>query len=341
MSISRLGRHHPRRAASPAAVALVVLVGVLVCGCQGKGSARRFGATSSKPAEFAHEDWSYGGAKGSKLTSQHYVLYTTCTAKPFVDAMPGFLESCWEAYASLVPSEMVPDRRLEVYLFQARWQWERFTEQFNPARAPVYKRIRSGGYSERGITVSHYASQRSALSVLAHEGLHQYLELTRGSNIPPWLNEGLATYHEGFDLDLQTNRPVFKPETNYLRTRSLREALVTDQLIPLEEILEVHAGQAVRRGGSHVRSYYAQVWSLTLFLIRPDEDNLYRDGFTQLLQEVGTDSMDRRARAFLATDTDGKMSYGEAVFRAYVTDDLDRFQREYEAYLHKLLRLES
>jgi len=318
-----------------------MLVLVFAVGCQANRLSDTFGLTPSEPVEFAREDWSFGRAQGTKLTTKHYVLYTTCKSKPFVDAMPGFLETCWKAYALLAPSETTPDHRLEVYLFQTRWQWEQFTERFNPSRADIYKRIRSGGYSERGITVSHYASQRTALSVLAHEGLHQYLELTRGNNIPAWLNEGLATYHEGFDLNPRTNLPIFKPTTNYLRTRSLRSALASDSLIPLREILEVHAGVAVQKGGSHVRSYYSQVWSLTLFLMQPSKDNAYHDGFRELLREVGTDSMDRRARAFLATDSDGNMSYGEAVFRAYITDDLETFEQDYKAYCLKLLRLES
>ena len=319
----------------------LLTVGPLLYGCQGKDRSAPFGSGSADPASFTREDWSFARSKGVRLTSEHYVLYTTCTSKSFVDALPGFLETCWRAYGELMPSPLVLERKLDVYLFQRRWEWERFTEQFNPERAGVYKRIRSGGYSERGITVSHYSSPRAALSVLAHEGLHQYLALTRGETVPPWLNEGLAAYFEAFDVDSETNRPTFKPETNYLRTGSLREALAAHSLIPLERILATHAGLEIQERVAHVRSYYAQVWSLVLFLNRTDQDNTYRDGFVQLLREAGTEAMDRRARAFLAADPEGRMSYGEAVFRAYITDDLSTFQTRYEAYLHKLLGLQA
>lgn len=320
------------------AALLVQVMIPLLGGCQAQGrSSNPFDWGETETAAYTREDWTFANAKGAKLTSEHYVLYTTCTSRPFVNALPGFLEASWRAYSRLMPCETTPERKLDVYLFQTRWQWERFTEQFNPQRADIYKRIRSGGYSERGITVSHYSSQRAALSILAHEGLHQYLALTRGENIPPWLNEGLATYFEAFDIDLQTTRPVFKPETNFIRTRSLRDALLADALIPMERILGTHAGLEIQERLAHVRSYYAQVWSLVQFLIRSDQDNLYRDGFMQLLREVGTDAMDRRARAFLATDPDGQMTYGEAVFRAYVTDNLEEFQTKYETYLQKLV----
>lgn len=321
----------------PGSLSIIALVGLGLPGCGSKGSAGLFDADDS--ATYSSAEWVFSNSKGVKLTSEHYILYTTCTHKPFVNALPGFLESCWQAYAELLPSETKPDRKLEVYLFQARWQWERFTEQFNPERAEIYKRIRSGGYSERGLTVSHYSTQRASLSVLAHEGLHQYLELTRGTNVPPWLSEGLATYFEAFDVESKTNRPLFKPTTNYLRTSSLREAVQSGGLLPMERMLSTHAGLEVQERIGHVRTYYAQIWSMILFLMRTDQDNLYLDGFRQLLREAGTETMDRKARAFLATDTEGRMSYGEAVFRAYVSDDLETFRAQYEAYLHKLLRM--
>ena len=102
---------------------------------------------------FAREGWNYRGAKGTQCASAHYILRTTCTSKPFVDALPGFLESCYVAYSELLPPQGAADKPLDTYLFQTRWQWERFTEQFAGPRAATYKQIRSGGYSERGVTV--------------------------------------------------------------------------------------------------------------------------------------------------------------------------------------------
>lgn len=331
-----------RSKSAPVLASLLVTPALaLATGCQAIQWSDGARSPAFQAVEFEREDWSFGTATGSVLTSDHYTIRTTCKSKPFVEALPGFLESCWLAYAELLPPEQEPDHQLETYLFQTRWQWEQFTEGFSPERAPIYKRIRSGGYSERGITVSHYSGRRPTLSILAHEGLHQYLEAVRGLNIPGWLNEGLACYFEAFDLDPKTYRPVFTPQANYLRTRSLRDAVVRDALIPLREILSTHAGVQVQKRPSHVRSYYAQEWSLVLFLMRLEGENPYRDGFLALLQDLGTDAMDRRARAFLAADTDGHMSYGEAVFRAYVTDDLDTFEEHYKAYLLELLHLES
>jgi len=295
---------------------------------------------ASTPVEFKTEDWTFGNSKGSRLTTEHYILYTTCRSKPLVSTMPVFVESCWTAYSALVPCPSPPEKPLETYLFQSRWEWERFTEQFAPQRAETYKRIRTGGYSERGITVSHYGSRRTSLSTLAHEGLHQYLEATRGERIPAWLNEGLATRFEAFDLD-SNGLPIFTPDKNYLRLQYLRSAISSNSLLPLHEILGTHAGIEIQKQSVHVATYYSQVWSLVLYLLQPPRTNPYHDGFRRLLDELGTDTMVRNARAYLATDTEGKMSEGEAVFRSYVTDDLEKFQADYEAFLRTLLRLNA
>ncbi len=289
---------------------------------------------------FEREDWTYRGAAGARLTSTNYVIHTTCKSKPFVDALPGFLEACWQAYAELLPPINFPDKRMDTYLFQSRWHWERFTEEFTGPRADIYKQIRSGGYSERGVTVSHYGSRRSTLSILAHEGLHQYLEVTHGKPIPAWLNEGLACYFESFELDME-NRPTFTPERNTLRTPALRDAFRRSGLQPVDQILATDAGQEIHKRSPEVLAYYAQTWSIVVFLMRSDRKNPYREGFRELLNELGTEQMERKARAYMAADTDGSMSYGEAIFRAYVTDDLEKFETDYRDWLPKLLIVES
>jgi hypothetical protein len=291
-----------------------------------------------EPVVFKTEDWTYLGTPGKQLTSSHYVIYTTCKNERFVNALPTFLESCWDAYEKVIPTQHSLEKPLPTYFFGTRWHWERFTEEFTGPRAPTYKKIRSGGFSERGVTISHYSSQRASLSILAHEGLHQYLEVTRGINIPAWLNEGLACYFESFDVDT-ANHALFKPEKNTLRIPALREALAAQTLIPLREILSTNAGIAVQQNSTHVQNYYAQEWSLVLFLMDDSQSNLYRDAFRQLLNELGTEDMDRKARAYLAADTDARMSTGEAIFRAYLTEDIDGFEKQYHAYLHKLLDL--
>ena len=321
----------PSRRLAPVLCLSLPLLWISAAGC-------KVGHTGP-PVEFSSDDWAFHGAPGRKLTSDHYTLYTTHRTKDFVDLLPGFMETCWAAYEKLVP-EQTPARHCDSYLFGTREQWERFSEEFSPARADTYKKIRSGGYSERGITVSHYDTQRSTLSVLAHEGLHQYLDVTRGHEIPAWLNEGLACYFESFELT-SDSRPIFHPDKNTLRLPGLREAVLSKSLIPLRDILSTHAGLEVQKKSAHVRNYYSQEWALVVFLMRPARSNPYYSGFHQLLNEVGSESMVRRARALMAADTEGTMSFGEAVFRAYITDDLEAFEAAYQNFIHELLGLKG
>ena len=327
------GRRHIAlsRSAGTWRPAFLLTVSVLTVGCKSP--------FAPKPIQFTTEDWNYRDAKGFELASDHYLIRTTSRSKPFINALPGFLETSYQAYNELLPTETAPRKDLETYLFQTRWQWERFTEEFAPRRAKTYKRIRNGGYSERGVTVTQYSSRRATLSTLAHEGLHQFLEVTGRARIPAWINEGLACYFESFDL--KDNRPVFVREKNTLRSPALREALAADALIPLVEILSTSAGQAIHKRSRHVSNYYAQEWSLVLFLLQSPATNPYYPGFRELLDELGTEAMRRRAKAYIAADTDGTLSLGEAVFRSYVTEDLATFESAYKAYLHELLDLKS
>ncbi len=310
---------------------LLLLSLPLLVGCES-------GGLFHEPIKYNSEDWTYKGVQGQKLISEHYELMTTCRRKPFVSALPTFMEYCFKEYEKVLPSDGRTVGKMQAYLFLRRAEWERFTEEFTGPRAPTYKRIRRGGYSERGITVSFFTTQAASLSILAHEGLHQYLEVTGRNQIPAWVNEGLACYFEAFELDSQ-NRPSFLPKNNTLRRPAMREALAAESLIPLKEILGTHAGEAVHRESSHVRSYYAQEWSLVLFLLDSPATNKYAPGFKTLLEELGSEAMNRKANAYLAADTEGKLSRGEAIFKAYVTEDLEAFEADYRAFLYKILDL--
>ena len=92
---------------------------------------------------------------------------------------------------------------------------------------------------------------------------------------------------------------------------------------------------------NHVQNYYAQEWSIIVYMMQDTMANPYHAGFVLLLQDLGTPEMDRRAKAFMATDSSGDMSYSEAVFRAYITEDLDTFQKDYEKFLNQFLNLKG
>lgn len=298
-------------------------------------------AGSARPPVLAErEPWKLGPIEGVILKTPHYRLHTTCTDPAFIDEMPKLLEGGFEAYRELLPSQEPDNLPWTSYLFVNRSQWESYTKKRTGERANTYLRIRSGGYEENGVTVSHYSRRGATKSVMAHEGLHQFLTMTGRRQLPAWLNEGLACQFEAFEPDAR-GWPVFDARKNFMRRRHLREALRAGQLYKLQELLNTDAGKALRAGEERSRTFYAQVWAVVLFLREPQSRNPYRIGFDRLLAELGTPQMSdlaARYRTAAAATDNLRMTQEEAVFRYYITHDLDEFQKKFEEFARELTK---
>ncbi len=240
------------------------------------------------------------------------------------------METAYAQYTDILsPPPDRPPHRLTTYLLRARDEWDRFSRRFYPQRYNTYARISYGGYAEQDTAVLYYDSQRAyTLSVMAHEGWHQYLYSVAATPIPAWLNEGLACYCEAFEMQDET--PVFTPRRNTFRLNHLREALAGNGLIPLREILATDAGRVLDQ--NKARPYYAQVWALAVYL-RHGERGKYAAGLERLLADLVAGELTRRAGgARLGTARPADVSPGEAVFIAYISDDLDEFERGFQAF---------
>ncbi|HUU82308.1 MAG TPA: DUF1570 domain-containing protein [Phycisphaerae bacterium] len=274
--------------------------------------------------------------QGTQITTEHFDIYTTVDDQEMRDYVPRFLEACYRQYADLLTPPEGPSPRMQTYLFANQRQSAEFTRQKFPGRTDVYERIGVGGFAIEGSCVTFYTRPRYyMLRTLAHEGLHQYFGAHFKQRIPAWLNEGMATYCEGFDL--QRRQPVFSPTENSFRLNALREALSSDALIPLTELLSTHAGEVIVQAKSRLtQTYYAQVWALVVFL-RHGADRTYAAGFEEMLADVAAGRLTARARAAgIAAETPSAAVTGEAVFRAYITDDLPAFEKAYRDYMVEL-----
>lgn len=295
---------------------------------------------SPPPIAVEQREWtSPAGRPGLQLLTDHYDLRLTAGDAMLQQYLAPFMETAFAEYARLMPSERTNVDRLVVYLFGTRPEWAAFTAQNYPHQARVYLHIHAGGFVDQptATAVVHDIGRDRTLSLLAHEGFHQYLAAYFPRRVPPWLNEGLATQFEEFDLD--GDRPVFTPRRNFARSNDLRAALGPDgQFIPLPQLLRMNAGEAVVETGRTVRTYYAQVWSTVLFL-RYGGDARYTEGFARLLADAGTDRLDHAISAYRAAKTDaGDLSDGEIVFRHYLSEDLAAFTAEYHQFAQSLVR---
>jgi len=293
------------------------------------------GETSLAPVSFTREDWQFRSAAGRKFSTEHFDIYSTLVDQPFEDALPGFLEAAHRQYAELLPPKNT-SQRLQTYVFANRRQWERFTHDRFPRRFPVYRQIGSGGYANGNVCVAYYLKSRApTLSVLAHEGMHQYFAHHFEGPLPAWLNEGLACYCESYELP--GGKPRFTPQHNTFRINALREALTLDALLPLEEMLATDAGKVIVAGQSRrIQTYYAQAWAMILF-IRDGGDSTYRAGFDRMLDDIVAGRMRETAQvAKITGPSPSGTSYGEAVFRAYITEDREAFGKSFRAFVMRL-----
>lgn len=287
------------------------------------------------PFEIETQTWRFGRSEGELIRTPNYEIHATIKDPQLLLVLPNFLETARLLYRDLLPAREHNEGRSNLFLFNTRNEWDRFTQAFSPGRADIYLRIRSGGYAEAKGTVIYRLPRRYyTMAVIAHECFHMYVfQHYDVRNIPPWLNEGLACYCEGHEW--RGRRPVFTPGDNLFRMNAARRALAKGSLMKLEELLATNAGNIVRYSPQRVSTYYAQAWSLVTFLIH---EGTYSEAFARLREELGTEQMRTRVNGYLAANPTWRgrpISKGEALFRAYITDDFERFSAEYNVWLQK------
>lgn len=292
---------------------------------------------SSRDAHPAFQEWSLDGVPGRHVTTRHFDLYTTIPPDDLNDLIPHFLEASYRHFTSIAPPPAAhpqPPARFQTFVFASRAQWDRFILSRFPERRSVYRRIASGGFTERNVAAVYMVSRSSTLSALAHEGMHQYLNTRFTDPLPPWLNEGLAAYCES--IDVRRDRLHFAPDRNTLRLNNLRDALITGRTLPLQRLLDTDAGALL--GGSDAAllpAYYAQSWALMAFL-RDHGPSHYRSGLERLLCALRDGELRIRAQAArLTSPRPSDTSYGEAVFRAFIAEDLDAFELEFDDFMRR------
>ena len=287
-------------------------------------------------ATFTTEDWKYGKQPAFKLVTEHYEIYTTLQDPVLRDALPDFVEAAYEHYVQMLPPAHPPAAKMKVFLLATRGQFEAITKSYTGERAEVFLKIRNGGYSENGVSVIEYVSHAVTFPLFGHEGFHQYVFCCVNTEIPAWLNEGLAVCCEGQRWgEVRLSR--FDPWCNPHRFNDLAEAAADGRLHPLSRILTTNAGEIVGGSSKSVATYYGQVWTLVLFL-REGEKGKYAAGFDRLMAAL----KDLRAAQFARAAHIGaadRESYnlGEDLFRSFITTDLDGFEREYRAFLRERL----
>lgn len=213
------------------------------------------------------EPWTFEGIKGRSITTRSFRIYTTSPDSTTLARLPAFLDGALTHYRSALAPLPMPPAPMETYMMPTRPQWERLTRRLLGDKAGPYLRIVRGGFAAGGRGVYFDIGPRDSLLIAAHEGWHQYAQTTFKGTMPVWLDEGVATYMEGFRWDPeQPDRAVFLPWSNPERFDRLREAASKQRLLSLEELLATTPQRQIRLGSSEILTYYAQLWALIHFL---------------------------------------------------------------------------
>lgn len=157
-------------------------------------------------------------------------------------------------------------------------------------------------------------SRSETLSVLQHEGFHQFAWNYLGHRLPLWLNEGLAQYFEDAIL---VNDRMSLGIANGIRIQRVREAILLGNAIPFKDVLKIDNdgwSETLSHDATASALIYAQSWSLTYFLIH-GEDGRYQQPLQDYLRMLsrGRDP-DRSFRAAFGFDGFGAL---EAQWRAF------------------------
>jgi hypothetical protein len=323
-----------RIALMPSIVAVWVLAG-----CTGPA------APTGKPmvTDVKTLNWSGEGFSGRQLVSNHYSIYTTSANPSVLGYLPGFMEAAHTNYLAVTGLADKPvGRPLPMYMMGSRQEWAALTERIVGRQAKLYLSIEAGGYCYRGVCVFWDMGGTGGLATASHEGMHQFLYHRLKDHLPMWMEEGLATMAEGYEIDRQRVR--FTPDRNVSRFSDLRRAIVQGWWIPLPKLLPMDGGDAVKLGFTEKTvGYYGQVWALGQFL-RTDPD--CRLGRSRLLADA---EAGRLHKALKMTPEALKRLYRRGrlynrtvslpLLTHYISGDLPALEKRYRAFAEKLVRL--
>jgi len=268
------------------------------------------------------EPWSFGESRGSVIRTQHYRVFTTSAKTQIRRVLPGFLEASLVQYRSALGPLPPPPVKLDTYLMDTRPEWATLTRALMQERADVYLRIERGGFAAQGRGVYRdLGPLTDTLNLAAHEGWHQYTQLTFRTRLPVYLEEGIATFMEGFRFDpARPDVPVFLPWANTERYDQLRRAASANRLMSLETIMRTPPQELIASDQEMALTWYAQVWALVHFL-NEGESGLY----TQALQSMLADA---------AAGTQRGVS--RLAITGYVETPLPELELQYRAFIDRI-----
>ncbi len=216
-----------------------------------------------------------------------YVIHSTLPDTRLRALLPPFQELALEHYRTAIVQLPSPTGLMTTYAFGKRDEWVRHAEADLGDDAATYRRLGRGGYTRRGVSVLYDIGYFDTLTIVAHEGWHQYAQTTFGASLPPWLDEGMATYCEGCVGIRGRGQPEFVPWRNLERFSALRDVVSSNAIRPLEAVVTGSPQGFLLEGRDALLDYYAHVWTLVHFLAEYDHGR-YRPALERMLLDAAS-----------------------------------------------------
>lgn len=323
-----------------AIVLSVAMTGLAVAGCAER---QEMTGWMSMLTEVKRSPWNSEHSNGEVLTTRHYQIYTTSKNRMLTRYVPGFMEAAHQDYLRLTGlSDRASVKPMPIYIMASRREWVLLTKSVIRAHREAYLSIEAGGYCYKGVCVFWDLGGLRTLRVAAHEGLHQFLHNRMKDRLPVWVEEGLCVSTEGHRIDGE--RVLFTPDTNPFRFSNLRAAILQEHWKPIRKLLPMDAADVTVRSTERAVAYYAQLWALSM-MIRSHP--VYREGLKRMIADAEGGHLYRALNlSAVALKKLRRLGRGynraiaEPVFRHYITDDLDAFDREFLAFGKKAAGLE-
>lgn len=269
-----------------------------------------------------------GPVVGARYSTPHYLIHTTVKDRAVIDRLGRVLEAVYAESAKLVPGVPQSERLLRVYLLADYSEWESITRARTGDQAGTYLAV--NGYTLGDELILRMKQEPDTLMTAAHEGFHQFVGRHFQNRLPPTLEEGLAATYEDLSISEATVR--INTQQNHRRREHLGKAIEGKYLLPLDLLIQLHAGDFSGRDQALIEGYYAQAWALAR-MVRDQPQ--YRVAFLQLMKDTASGN-----QALDVGRNDGSHNYEpgkvKAQLQRYLAPDWAAFEADYAAHILEL-----
>lgn len=242
-----------------------------------------------------------------QLASRHYTVHTNLGES---DAMlfARHMDKVFDEYQRRFEKARFTQRNggtMPLFLFRTAGEYESHLESHG---IPAKNTAGMFFFTQRLNGLATWVQGRpvtETMATLQHEGFHQFAFRYIGTDLPIWVNEGVAQYFE--DGIVVGNRMHLNIAHGH-RIATVKDAMASGTAIAFRRMLTMSDAEwasAVRQSPAKAALHYDQAWSMVHFLVTGDRGR-YVDAFGDYLTRLGRgeESAAAFAAAFGSSDYD-------------------------------------